>query len=368
MDAFSDTPSLRDVEILDGEIDLSELTVLNDESHLDTLRSLPMTFSPMGIYLNESLKVPIEELESHSLNLIEFSDAELVLVAHHLFLRNLECRDYEKELLSYIYAISKNYRANSFHNFTHAVTVLHCSSILLNDLGSNLISPMNKFGLMLSALVHDVNHPGHTNGFENITRSRLSILYEGKSVLERHHIAVSFFLMESPHSYLAGAFDRSVLLELKCLMKKCILATDMAQHTALVQAVDSKISIGIDYSSRDDQHLLCTLFVHAADLFNPVRPFKLAKIWATRISDEFNLQAKKETELGFPLQAHMVTNSDFGLAKNELFFSSTFVLPMWINLSTLYPEFKKYKELCLQNLKEWEDIAKGSSISADLTI
>jgi hypothetical protein len=43
-----------------------------------------------------------------------------------------------------------------------------------------------------------MDHPGTNNMFEIKTQSKLSILYNDQSVLEMHHAASFFFLLENP--------------------------------------------------------------------------------------------------------------------------------------------------------------------------
>lgn len=56
-------------------------------------------------------------------------------------------------------------------------------------------SARDRFVLMLSALVHDVDHPGHSNLFEVRIKSSLALLYNDQSVLEMHHLALAFNIM-----------------------------------------------------------------------------------------------------------------------------------------------------------------------------
>ncbi len=50
--------------------------------------------------------------------------------------------------------------------------------------------------LFISAAAHDVDHPGTNNLFESKTRSKLATLYNDQSILENHHAATFFFLLE----------------------------------------------------------------------------------------------------------------------------------------------------------------------------
>jgi hypothetical protein len=317
-----------------------------------------------GISIDGTPSICRDTLMSHSLDLTEFCPQQLVQIAHQLILMSVpESRNFETELLAYISVVSNNYRDNPFHNFGHACTVLHCCFIFIGDIDSSLLAPMDRLGLLLSAIVHDVNHPGHANSFEKLIQSPLAIRYNNNSILERHHIAVCFALMRPPQADFTRHLGSAATVSLKKLMRSCIESTDMMQHASIVQSVVDKRGVGFDSHRPGDRSLLCSLLLHAADLFNPIRPFALARKWAQRISEEFNAQSKKETDLGFPLQPFMVTKHETKLAENEIFFTSTFVVPLWDNLSSIFPGFVQYRNSCNHNMLLWEE-AKAASLLA----
>ena len=50
---------------------------------------------------------------------------------------------------------------------------------------------------MISGAAHDIDHPGTNNLFEIKCRSKLATLYNDVSVLENHHAASLFFMLEN---------------------------------------------------------------------------------------------------------------------------------------------------------------------------
>ena len=77
-----------------------------------------------------------------------------------------------------------------------------------------------------------MDHPGTNNLFEIKTRSKLSTLYNDQSVLENHHCASFFFLIENQ----AMSCDVMELLSkderamARKILVESILATDMSKH------------------------------------------------------------------------------------------------------------------------------------------
>jgi hypothetical protein len=349
-----------DVEEVEGELDGIILVLPDIHAGLSSLPSVNITTT--GIFVNGVSRIEGNLCNSHDIDLSPLDRPQLVQVAHQIILINSpECGTLEKELLFYIDAVSLNYRDNPFHNFLHAVTVLQCAIVLTKEIDDTLLSPMDRFGLYLGALVHDVNHPGHQNSFEKLTKSPLSIRYNNESVLEKHHIAVSFALLRAEGADFTRLLPPPAVIALKKIMKSCVLSTDMMRHSALVQCISDKRCIGFSSRSPADRTLLCSILVHSADLFNPSRPFEIAKMWARRISDEFNAQAVKETNLGFPLQGFLVTETEQKLAENELFFSRQFVLPMWHALAAIFPQYERHHVKCCENMTMWESLKAPSS-------
>jgi hypothetical protein len=332
-----------------------------DPGHSEALQDILVNAT--GLYVKNVLDVSGQVFWSQELDLSGYSVPHLVAIAHQLILIIVpECHVFENALFSYISLIANNYKSNVFHNFSHAVSVLHCVLLLNRDLSGSLLTPMSRFGLLLSALVHDVNHPGNTNSFEKLTRSPLSIVYSEASVLENHHVAVSFMLMRTPSADFLSDMDTESRMALKRLMRSSILATDMAQHSTMMDTITERIGSNLTCCATDEGQIwLSSVLLHTADLFNPLRPFHISRMWAERIAEEFTAQAEKEGSLGFPVQDFMITKNEQKLAENELFFTNSFVLPMWTNLVALFPEFNQYRKNCCANIAVWESIKEEAA-------
>lgn len=78
-----------------------------------------------------------------------------------------------------------NKHKNPFHNFDHAVTVLHgCYMVACKTRAINYLDTIREFSLVFSGLCHDAKHTARTNMFEVNSMSKLAIRYHDKSVLE----------------------------------------------------------------------------------------------------------------------------------------------------------------------------------------
>jgi hypothetical protein len=69
-----------------------------------------------------------------------------------------------------------------------------------------LLARHQLLAVILSAIAHDVDHPGNANQFEINAQSQLSVMYKVQAVLESHHCATTFqVLRRSKNNFLTGA-------------------------------------------------------------------------------------------------------------------------------------------------------------------
>lgn len=130
-----------------------------------------------------------------------------------------------------------------YHNFRHVVDVMQAVFSFLVQIGAlpsypqdspttsgpkspiaSLIQPFDALTLLISAIGHDVGHPGVNNAFLVSLNAPLAQLYNDRSVLESFHCAAYSQILRR---FWPSAFQD---VSMRKLMINSILATDMGVH------------------------------------------------------------------------------------------------------------------------------------------
>ena len=321
--------------------------------------------------VDESIHTPGNVFE-WDFNVLEIMNKNVLLNVIGHVIESLEVLDtlgINRECLAnYIREICEKYHENPFHNFHHATCVTHFSFMLIRATeASKYLSAEQLFGVVISAVVHDVDHPGNTNMFEINYQSKLALLYNDLSVLENHHCSTAFQLMRAQSTNILNGLSKTTSSDVRKTIISCVLATDMSVHFQLVEETKKILTTGLcAFNEVQNQLFLCKLLVHSGDLSNPVRPFHIAQAWARKISEEFNLQVALEQKLQMPVLNFMITSDDKALCKNETGFASFVVAPMWRSLSSLFPALNPLVQQLDSNLLCWKQLL--DSIMKDETV
>jgi 3'5'-cyclic nucleotide phosphodiesterase len=91
--------------------------------------------------------------------------------------------------------------------------------------------------LFISAAAHDMDHPGHNNLFETKTHSKLATLYNDQAVLENHHAASLFFLVEDEQCSIFTKFNAEENNRMRKYIVENILYTDMSKHFGFLNEI-----------------------------------------------------------------------------------------------------------------------------------
>lgn len=246
--------------------------------------------SLLDLDLSES-KHYLNIVENWSFSAINLSIKDLIkcaffLLRHLISLNNDNSKLLEisnNKLLIFILTIEASYhRINKFHNFRHAVDVMQATY----NLSKLTIKNNNSIILLLclSAIGHDLGHPGTNNLIMAKDISNNAPLPK-TSILENFHQTIFIYLIKDQWPNLIKFMNVNVKNE-KNIFKNSILSTDMSFH-------DDYVNRLIEINNKEkhetlDLDFLISLIIKAADISNVTRPLVISSQWAYLITLEFN--------------------------------------------------------------------------------
>ncbi|KAF8280938.1 putative cAMP specific phosphodiesterase [Trypanosoma cruzi] len=263
-------------------------------------------------YLRENMELPLDAAAAVAYRLIVGTGLP----------QKLRCRD--DTLLNFILQCRKKYRNVPYHNFYHVVDV--CQTIytfLYKGAVCEKLTELDCFVLLVTALVHDLDHMGLNNSFYLKTDSPLGILSSASgnaSVLEVHHCNLAVEILSDPDSDVFEGLDAADRTLAYRSMIDCVLATDMAKHNELLNlflaAMEKPYQIG-DVASRQ---MMMDVIVKAGDVSNVTKPFDISRLWAMAVTEEFYRQGDMEKEKGVEVLPMFDRSKNTELAKGQIGF------------------------------------------------
>ncbi|XP_013766960.1 cAMP-specific 3',5'-cyclic phosphodiesterase 4D-like [Pundamilia nyererei] len=207
--------------------------------------------------------------------------------------------------------------------------------------------------------IHDVDHPGVSNQFLINTNSELALMYNDLSVLENHHLAVGFKLLQEDNCDIFQNLNKKQRQSLRKMVIDMVLATDMSKHMNLLADLKTMVetkkvtSLGVllldNYSDRIQ---VLQNMVHCADLSNPTKPLELYRQWTDRIMVEFFTQGDREREKGMEISP-MCDKHNASVEKNQVGFIDYIVHPLWETWADLvHPDAQDILDT-LEDNREW---------------
>jgi 3',5'-cyclic-nucleotide phosphodiesterase len=330
-----------------------------------------------------------EQLASWKFSAHEFTEDELVfgaceILQHALTMPGLDhWRLTPDELQNFLLACRAAY--NSFvlyHNFRHAIDVLQSVFCFLLHIGAlppyrpagqtrvpespiaSLLAPFDALTLLISAIGHDVGHPGVNNFFLVKLNAPLAQLYNDNSVLEAFHCAAFSQILR--RHWPAAFKDKS----LRKLLISSILATDMGVHQKFMQRMGSlqerfyENDKSVDGWKPQDvdlfKTLVCGLLIKCADISNVARPWKVAEKWTQILQEEFANQGEMEREVGMETALFggpPELGNVYKLATGQIGFMSIFALPLFEGISDLLPQLEFTADHIRRNQAQWQKLS-----------
>ncbi|KAJ9469347.1 putative 3prime [Diplonema papillatum] len=265
----------------------------------------------------------------------------------------------DKEVvINFLSAIQAGYYPNRYHNAMHAADVMQITHFVLGPGGMKAkckLSMEDQLAAIIAAAIHDYNHPGLNNNFHTKVSAYLGTLYNDRSILENHHCACVFELMQHKKYDIMQFLNDDQKKDVRDTIVEMLLSTDMGNHAKIFSAFRRRLSEGTDWAKKkEDIRLALVMAIKLADISNCARPTELYLKWANRIAEEFYIQGDAEAQLGIPISPFMnrrTHEKDFH--KGQVSFMNYIVTPLFETVSELLPRMRFAAELCTTNRDYW---------------
>jgi len=262
----------------------------------------------------------------------------------------------ETTLINFLQAMESGYHENPYHNSTHAADVLQITHFCIEVGGLKQainMTPSDCLAALLSAAMHDYDHPGFNNNFHIRTTAYLAILYNDRSVLENLHCYQIFDLVKNPKYNIFACLTWDQYKDVRDTMLEMVLSTDMGLHAKIYQTFRRRIAEEKEWTSKEDQRLALSIIIKMADISNCCRPPHLYAEWGKRIAAEFYNQGDTEMRLNIPVSPFMDRRKDkVDFPKGQISFMNYIVIPLFEAGAQLLPKIQFTVEIAKKNKQE----------------
>ncbi|XP_018416041.1 PREDICTED: cAMP-specific 3',5'-cyclic phosphodiesterase 4D isoform X1 [Nanorana parkeri] len=316
----------------------------------------------------DSLAKELEDVNKWGLNVFKVTDYSgnrpLTVVMHTIFQERDLLKTFKiptDTLVTYLMTLEDHYHADvAYHNNIHAADVAQSTHVLLSTPALEAVfTDLEILAAIFASAIHDVDHPGVSNQFLINTNSELALMYNDSSVLENHHLAVGFKLLQEENCDIFQNLTKKQRQSLRKMVIDIVLATDMSKHMNLLADLKTMVetkkvtSSGVllldNYSDRIQ---VLQNMVHCADLSNPTKPLQLYRHWTDRIMEEFFRQGDRERERGMEISP-MCDKHNASVEKSQVGFIDYIVHPLWETWADLvHPDAQDILDT-LEDNREW---------------
>ncbi|XP_052403820.1 cAMP-specific 3',5'-cyclic phosphodiesterase 4B isoform X2 [Carassius gibelio] len=330
------------------------------------------------------VKTDLEDLLSKDLEDINKWGLNIFNVSEHSHHRPLTCIMYaifqERDLMktfkipvetfvTYMMTLEDHYHADvAYHNSLHAADVAQSTHILLSTPALDAVfTDLEILAAIFAAAIHDVDHPGVSNQFLINTNSELALMYNDESVLENHHLAVGFKLLQGENCDIFQNLSKKNRQTLRKMVIDLVLATDMSKHMSLLADLKTMVETKKVTSSGvllldnyTDRIQVLRNMIHCADLSNPTKPLDLYRQWTDRIMEEFFHQGDRERERGMEISP-MCDKHTASVEKSQVGFIDYIVHPLWETWADLvHPDAQDILDTLEENRNWYQSIIPQS--------
>ena len=277
-----------------------------------------------------------------------------------------------KKLQSFLITVSDNYKITTlYHNSLHGADVSQSLCVFFLNSNAEEIcesTVLDLLGMIVSAMGHDLGHPGLNNNFHINASTDLAITYNDASCLENFHTSYLFKIIRKEENNILEKFSAQNYKTIRKRMISQILATDMANHGETISLIRTKIKAwkdeggsrfnlltGNEKTKFDEQQMLLNYLIHMADLGHNCKKFEISKIWVKLLCEEFWMQGDKEKAKGLPI-SFMCDRDKIDVPASQVGFLRGFILSSFDCLVSMFPKLKYNIENAENNIRQWKKL------------
>ena len=302
----------------------------------------------------------------------------------HCILKVLGLLDNRIILLSklepFLYTISDSYKETTlYHNSLHGADVTQSLCIYFINTNAEEIceaSVLDLLGMIISAMGHDLGHPGLTNNFHINASSELAITYNDASCLENYHCSFLFRIIRKDETNIFEKLSVENYKKIRKRMISQILATDMANHGEVISLIRTKIKpfeeddkqikdpknnfvllSGNEKTKFDEQQILFNYLIHCADLGHNCKKYEISKKWVKELCEEFWSQGDKEKSLGIPV-SFLCDREKIDVPSSQVGFLRGLILTTFDSLVEIFPNLKFTMNNAKRNISLWQKLVE----------
>lgn len=294
-----------------------------------------------------------------------------------------------RQLHDYVQTVAAMYRENPFHNFEHASHVTMSVQKLLSRIVAPDIStpstesvhkhsyglssdPLSQFAVVLSALIHDADHPGVTNAQLVKEGAGIAAVYQNKSVAEQNSVDLAWdLLMEETYYDLRHAIyaTEDEFKRFRALIVNIVLATDImdkdlgALRVARWNKAFNEESVKeLNESPTVDINRKATIvmehLIQASDVAHTMQHWHIYRKWNARLFEEM---------YDAWMAGRMEKDPSENWYNGEKGFFDFYIIPLakkLKNCGVFGVSSDEYLQYAQQNRREWE--IKGQQIVQEM--
>eukprot|EP01004_Peranema_trichophorum_P003208 NODE_220_length_3207_cov_54.419909_g191_i0.p1 GENE.NODE_220_length_3207_cov_54.419909_g191_i0~~NODE_220_length_3207_cov_54.419909_g191_i0.p1 ORF type:complete len:1025 (-),score=180.24 NODE_220_length_3207_cov_54.419909_g191_i0:133-3090(-) len=251
------------------------------------------------------------------------------------------------------------YRSVPYHNWYHAVDVTQTMYLLLKSIDPlDMLSPLEKYVLMVASVVHDVDHMGLNNSFHFKAETPMGILSNSAgsmSVLEVHHCNLAIEILSDQSTNAFHSLSRNDRIFAYKTMVNCILGTDMAKHNQILNLFATFPHWEQDEDREGHKNVVLQMLLKSADISNVLKPFEVARLWALAVTEEFYTQGDLEKRRGLEVLP-MYDREKANLAQGQVGFIDFLAMKQFQTMANWSPYLQWTIDACMSNRQRWKDL------------